>query len=159
MNTYEKLLEEASTYDIVIDENSDLPQNIKGLFAMTKENNLILISKKENTTIERTCILAEELGHYHTTSGNITDLSTLQSIKQEKRARVWSYEKLMNLPSIIEAYNKNISTREELAEHLGVTERFIEDAIQYYYNKYGMYVKFGKYIIQFSPLAVIGCLD
>lgn len=35
--------------------------------------------------------LCEELGHHETSVGNITDYSSTESMKQEKRARRWGY--------------------------------------------------------------------
>lgn len=37
-------------------------------------------------------ILSEELGHFFTSYGDITNLSDIGNIKQENRARRWSYE-------------------------------------------------------------------
>lgn len=50
------------------------------------------------------CVLAEELGHYHTTVGDILDLSTASNQKQEYRARLWTYDKMIGLSGIISAY-------------------------------------------------------
>lgn len=37
-------------------------------------------------TIEKACVLAEELGHYYTSQGDILELDTVDAIKQEQRA-------------------------------------------------------------------------
>ena len=48
-------------------------------------NNILI--KSDLTENEKTCILAEELGHYYTSSGNILDQSNINNRKQEKVAR------------------------------------------------------------------------
>ena len=42
------------------------------------------------TDIEKSCVLAEELGHYYTTVGDILDQSDDGNRKQERRARLWA---------------------------------------------------------------------
>lgn len=53
------------------------------------------------------------------------------------------------------AINKDIETETEktcvLAEELGVTEEFLNDALTYYKSKYGVYVSVDNYIIIFEP--------
>lgn len=147
---YEKLLEEALQHDIDIYEKY-MPKRIKGLYA----DNVIWLNKKISSIAEKSCILAEELGHYHTTSGNIIDQSVLYNRKQEKQARIWAYKKLVPLDKIIEAYKDGIQSKYELAEYLNVTEPFLLGALKRYKEEKGLYVKLGQYTIQFEPLIVI----
>lgn len=76
--TYEELLWEAHNDSLDIYER-DMKPTIKGLYS----DNIIWINKFIPTNTEKICILAEELGHYHTSSGNIIDQSKLQNRKQE----------------------------------------------------------------------------
>lgn len=43
--------------------------------------------RKGMTETEKKCVLAEELGHHYTTSGNILKESTVSDRKQEQQAR------------------------------------------------------------------------
>ena len=72
--------------------------------------------------------LAEELGHYHTTVGDIIDQSSDANRKQELRARLWSYNKLIGLHGIISCHKAHYTTSYEMADYLGVTEEFLHEA-------------------------------
>ena len=107
------------------------------------------------TTVEKACILAEELGHYHTTVGDILDQSPATNRKQELHARAWAYHKCLHLGDIVSAFKYGCRNRYELADYLGVTEAFLQDGIDYYKGKFGPYTKYGNYIIYFEPLGVL----
>lgn len=113
-------------------------------------DSFIVINNKIETDAEKKCVLAEELGHYYTTSGNILDKS-ITSIKQEHIARRWASEKLIDMISFIDAFELGISGRQELAEFLDVTEEFLEESIMYYKQKYGTHLEVNNYIIYFEP--------
>ncbi len=66
---YESLLSEAYEEQVEV-VYFPLTERIKGLYY----NNTIAINNTL-TTAEKTCILAEELGHYHTSAGDILALS------------------------------------------------------------------------------------
>lgn len=123
---------------------------LKGLYI----DGNIALSPSIETLSEMACVLAEELGHYYTTVGNILDQSKVENRKQERRARGWAYERLASLTSLIDASKRGIRNRYELAEFLGVSERFVEEAIQYYRDKHGLYYEIDNYIIYFEPLGV-----
>ena len=53
------------------------------------------------------------------------------------------------------AYKSGVSNRFELAEYLGVTEDYIEDALDYYKGKYGPYYAIDNYVVYFDPLIVL----
>lgn len=146
---YEELLIEADNEGLNVYER-DIGK-LKGLYI---DGNIALGPFVE-TRSEKACVLAEELGHYYTTVGNILDQTRIENRKQERKARAWAYERLVSLKSLIEASKNGIRNRYELAEYLGVSERFAEEAIQYYREKYGLYHKIGEYIIYFEPLGVL----
>lgn len=122
-------------------------------------NENIFIRENIDTNIEKICVLAEELGHYFTSHGNILDQTKPENVKQEKRARNWGYEKLIPLEKLIEAYKNGIRNRFELAEFLDVTEEFLDDTISHYQEKYGLYHILTNYIIYFEPLGVFKVLE
>lgn len=143
--TYEKLLIDADKQKIIVKE-LDLKTR-KGRCC----GNKIAIDKKITNEKEKACILAEELGHYHLTVGNISDQSKIENIKQELIARRWSYTKLVGLIDIINAHKKGVRDRFEMAEELGVTDEFLNEAIDYYKSKYGQYYIIDRYMIRFIP--------
>ncbi|MED1800686.1 ImmA/IrrE family metallo-endopeptidase [Brevibacillus porteri] len=147
--TYEELYQEATQLGIDIYE-MPLKPRINGLYG----DNVIGINKFIPTSTEKVCILAEELGHYFTSSGDILDQSEIANRKQEKRARSWGYEKLIPLNRFVQAHKHGIRNRYELADHLGVTEDFLESAINRYIEKYGTHVMVGTSIVTFEPLGV-----
>lgn len=82
------------------------------------------------------------------------DQKKIQNRKLERRARAWAYKKLVPLDKLIQAFNEGIRSRYELAEYLEVTEKFLEDAINYYRQKYGLYHRIGDYYIYFEPFGI-----
>lgn len=147
---YEKLLIEADRLGIETYEKP-LPPRLKGLYS----DNVIFINRNIKTSTEKTCILAEELGHYHTSSGDILDQSSFTNRKQELRARRWSYERLVPLSKIVQAQKAGIRNKFELAQFLGITERFLETALNRYKDKYGLCTTYKNYTIYFEPLGVL----
>lgn len=150
MGQYDKMLALASTLNLQVYE-MNFRSSAKGLI----KGNRIAI-RKELPSIEKACVLSEEIGHDQTGVGNILSQTTPLQRKQELRAREWAYRCLIPLEKIIEAHKVRISGRYELAEHLNVTEDFLQNAINRYTAKYGVILRFDeKYTICFEPLGVI----
>lgn len=147
---YDNLLREAEHHGIDIYELPMRP-TIKGLYY----DKSICLNKNITSRTEKGCVLAEELGHYHTSSGNIIDLTDIRNRKQEQRARSWAYERLVPLAAFIDAHRTGIRNRYELADYLGVTEDFLAAAINRYQEKYGIHKVVGNYTIVFEPLGVL----
>ena len=113
-------------------------------------NNFLVVNK--NITIsEKTGILAEELGHYKTTVGDITDQSSLVNRKQELKARAWGYNCTIGLNGLIDAFNYGCKNLNDIADFLNVTEEYLNDAVTYYTSKYGIKHQIDNYTILFSP--------
>lgn len=152
MNTYECLENEACADGIDVIPYDFKSENLKGLYC----NNVIGISRNLETNAEKACILAEELGHHHTSVGNIIDQSSVSNRKQELHARLWAYNNHLGLIGIVKAYRHGCHNLHESAEYLEVTEEFFHNAIIQYRNKYGTCVELDNYIIFFEPyLAVL----
>lgn len=114
-------------------------------------NNKIAIRRDINTTIEKSCVLAEEIGHYRTGSGDITRLDTVSNQKQEYRARMMGYDIKIGLSGIICAFERGVQSKAEMADYLDVTEEYLTAALDAYRKKYGKYVSFENYTIFFEP--------
>ncbi|MBU3146600.1 ImmA/IrrE family metallo-endopeptidase [Clostridium sp. CF012] len=147
---YEELLIEAQDNGIDVIE-MNFKGSLKGLYS----ENIIAINSKLKTSKEKNCVLAEELGHHHTSFGNILNTKDIRSVKQEKIARNWGYEKLVGIILIIDAYKKGMKNRHEMAEHLNITEEFLEGAISHYREKYGMFHEIDNYVVYFEPFGVM----
>lgn len=147
--TYEELLKEADTQKLVVKE-----KDISGYSGRIYKNR-IAIHKGLNTNIEKACVLAEELGHHYTTTGNILDQNIITNRKQEHRARVWAYRRAFGLTELISAYKYGCRNRYEIADYLNVTESFLVDAIDHYKAKHGLYAKVDSYLVYFEPLGVM----
>ena len=80
----------------------------------------------------RMCILAEEIGHYETSYGNILDLRDMNNARQELRARKWAYEKIIPLEDILRAAQAGCQRSWEFAEFLDVDEMFMDECLRYY---------------------------
>ena len=145
---YETLLEEADSQFLVVKEKPLRAHNgrIKG--------NRIAI-KKDIPTTQKACVLAEELGHHYTTVGNILDQSKAENRKQERRARLWAYKKAFDLVDLVSAYKHGCRNRYEIAEYLEVTESFLQEALDTYKEKYGLYTKVDCYVVYFEPLGIL----
>lgn len=147
---YEALLEEAHQEGLIVKEKPLKYNNgrIKG--------KRIAIRQDIETNTEKTCVLAEELGHHHTSVGNILDMDDMRNRKQERQARLWGYNRLIGLTGIITAFRAGCQNRHEIAELLDVTEDFLQECIDCYRDKYGVYTELDNYVIYFIPnLAVM----
>lgn len=147
---YEALLVEADSEGLTVKEMPMRYNNgrING--------NRIAIRKDISTSAEKACVLAEELGHHHTSVGNILDMNDVRNRKQERQARFWGYNKLIGLTGIIQAFEAGCQSDQEAADYLNVTAEYLHEAIECYRDKYGVCKEIDNYIIYFIPnLAVI----
>ena len=150
MNRFETLLNESESKNLLIIEK-DFKSNAKGLC----KGNKIGLNTNIETTKEKTCILAEEVGHYETTVGDILNQRIAENRKQEFQARMYAYNKLIGLQGIIDCYEYGCNNVHEIAEYLEVTERFVIDALEAYEKKYGIQTKYKDYIVRFNPNLVV----
>ena len=107
------------------------------------------------TSAEKTCVLSEELGHHHTSVGNIIDMTSAGNRKQERQARLWGYNKLIGLSGIVSAFRAGCQSRHEIADYLDVTEEYLQECIDCYQGKYGIYTEVDNYVIYFIPNLVV----
>lgn len=152
MTGYEELLTDADKENIIVTDQFDLSgTRLKGLYC----DGTIALNRDMYIESEKTCVLAEEFGHHYTTVGDIMDQTNVTNRKQERRARIWAYHKLLSLNDLIDSYVCGCQNRYEIAEHLNVTEEFLMDCLSYYREKYGICVKQDNYVIYFEPLGVL----
>lgn len=116
------------------------------------KGNRIAIHDGIESDAARACVLAEEIGHFHTTVGSINGRTDHDALRQEHIARAYAYELQVGLSGIIRAYRRICRTYQEVAEELGVTVPFLQDALEYYKMKYGTDpVEVDGYTLRFVP--------
>lgn len=149
MDNYEILLDQAESRGLSVKEKP-LQYNdgrIRG--------NRILIRSTIETRCQKAAVLCEEIGHYETAVGNILDQSVTANRKQELRGRIWAYNRLIGLTGILKAYKAGCRNRFEMAECLEVPEETLQEALDYYRSRYGVFTQVDNYVIYFEPLGVM----
>lgn len=150
--TLNELLAEAESQNVRVVEHPFKTNRLRGLYC---DGVITINSSVSNSTTDKTCIVAEELGHHHTSVGNILDQSTIQNRKQEHRARQWAYKRLVPFSKIVQAFQSGARNRYEVAEYLQITEEFLEAAIRRYREIYELCAVYDRFVIYFDPLAVV----
>ncbi len=147
MNKFEQLEQEAIFEHVKIHSFYLGDSTLKGLYI----DGNVAINSSVNIPAEKACVLAEELGHHYTTSGNILDMDNVQNRKQEQHARMWAYNRMIGLAGIVSAYKAGCKNAFEIAEHLEVSEAFLMDTLEAYKTKYGICTRLDNYVIYFEP--------
>ncbi len=129
MTGYEKTVSDVDNLGIDVIETS-LEAN-DGLYC----DNTIFINNHIETNAKKYCVINEELGHYFTTVGDISDQTKLENRKQELIARRWGYEHTVSLIGLIESFEYGLKSYFEIAEFLSVTETYLYDCIEDYKKK------------------------
>ena len=148
---YEALLEEARQKGLTVIEKYPFQSNrIRGLCC----DDTIALSAAIETGAERTVVLCEELAHATGTVGNI-----LNDPRLERKAREQSFERLASPEALVEAYLCGAREAWEFAEHLGVTEAFLAEAMANYRARYGVFKKVtfdgAEWGLTFEPILTI----
>lgn len=143
--TYEELKTKHKDLNIV---EMDLSE-VKGLKGLYFDGNIALERKMSQT--EKSCVLAEELGHYYTTSGNILDQTDVSNRKQEYRARLYGFNLKIGLIGLVRAFEHGCRSASDIAEYLDVTEEYLKEAVNCYRSKYGVYATVDNYVVYFTP--------
>lgn len=143
--TYEELKTKHKDLNII---EMDLSE-VKGLKGLYFDGNIALERKMSQT--EKSCVLAEELGHYYTTSGNILDQTDVSNRKQEYRARLYGFNLKIGLMGLVRAFEHGCRSASDVAEYLDVTEEYLQEAIDCYQGKYGVYATVDNYVVYFTP--------
>lgn len=147
---YEALLDEARYHGITVKEKPLVSSDGR------LRGSRIAIRDSIRTSTEKACVLAEELGHYHTTVGDIIDMEDAQNRKQERQARLWAYNKQVGLLGLVRAYEAGCTSWHDAAEFLNVTESFLTEAVECYREKYGTGTMVDDYYISFIPYLSVG---
>lgn len=131
MDAQERLMADNDQYKYEV--RSDMPSHLGGL---TRNNVIYLNSHRDYA--ERTCIVAEEIGHEKTTDGGIVYGDTDLDRKLERKARQWGMEHLVSLAGLVAAWKKDCESVQDVADYLEVTPEYVLDAISMYREKLGL---------------------
>lgn len=137
LTSFEQLEEEAREQGIAVDETVlQAGDPLDGLCLQRDEADqpLILLNRHRPASA-RTVALAEELGHYHRSAGDIVDQSQVAHRKSENAGRAWAYERLVPAETIREYLRKGYFCFQEIAEELNVTPDFLLESMAYYQRK------------------------
>ena len=150
MNTFEELEDVAYQDGVDVLNYRFESNNIKGLYC-----DGVIAIREDMTIPEKTCALAEELGHHETSVGNILDMSSAANRKQERQARLHGYNRLIGLIGIVHAFNAGCQNKYEIADFLDVTEEYLQECINCYQSKYGICTTVDNYVIYFVPYLTV----
>lgn len=123
--TYEELLILADSENLIVKEK-DIPGYGGRIY-----KNRIAINRTLPTQTEKSCVLAEEIGHHCTTAGDILDQTDVMNQKQEYRARLYGYNLKIGLTGLIRAYEAGCRNLYEMADFLDATEEYLKGALSY----------------------------
>ena len=149
MTAFERLLEEAKRRDLTVREVDF--HFVDGLV----KGRRIGIRKSIETSAEKADVLAEEIAHWDTTVGDILDQSVTENRKQERLARSVAYDMRIGLDGIIKAWEYGCQDLYEASEYLGTMPKFLDEAIRYWNQKYGICTEYNGYTIIFEPTLMV----
>lgn len=114
----------------------------------------IAIREDIGSESEKKCVLLEELGHYILTVGDITRIQSIDAAKQEYKARKWAYITELPVERLHSAQEAGCCNIYEAAAYLGVSEKFLIEALEYYERAYGSPAVIGDYAVTFRPFKI-----
>ncbi len=130
-------------YDIAERENIDIYdwhiEDANGIYVNIDKINAIALNYDNiGTYIEEKQVLAEELGHYYMDATYpLYSNDTVLMSKQEYRAKKWSYNTLISFDKLRLAVKNGMRDLYALANYFDVTAEYMQNAINFYTNKYG----------------------
>lgn len=109
---------------------------LDGLFVEWKQYNAtgILINSHRPVDVQAAA-LAEEIGHYLYSTGQIIQSKDVQAVKSEQAGRAFAYQCLLPCSELEVALEQGTCTAWELSEQFNLPEPFIRDAYSYYCQK------------------------
>lgn len=103
---------------------------LRGIYIEDVGGCYIGLASSIETEAERRSVLAEELGHHFTSTGDAVRCYTyaqkLHQSKIERKAMMWACNFLIPEQDLLSALKEGIKTRYELADYFNVTEPFMQ---------------------------------
>ena len=147
MQRLEELQQLVPHLKVKIDRN--MPNKLSGLYY----DGTILLNAN-NSYQKHIETIAEEIGHYETSYGDITNYNQITHAKQEVKARRYGHQLILNLDTLIEAFKAGVQSDYELADYFDVSTEYIHSAVNSMKIKYGISHYHDGHIIRFEPLQV-----
>lgn len=121
-------------FDEIMSDYPDMTLNFEcmpdGLAGITVGNQITI--NAELAQQEQLQWLYEELGHYETTVGDISDYSSLDNMKQEQQARIWGIKKMVSKKRIEQFKRRKYDSDYEVADELGITVPYLHEVGEVY---------------------------
>lgn len=121
------------TENIILEETWENKKGLNGIYIdIPNFPPIIGINKSTATDCRKLrCTLSEELGHHFTTCRNLTkksqnDIQELFKYKEEKKAKIWGADFLVNDDEFTQALLNCISNKYEICEHFRITNELLE---------------------------------
>jgi Zn-dependent peptidase ImmA (M78 family) len=127
MRRIEELCDEAQQYGIEVEQEAIPIPNMDAAYINTDYGKLIVL-RADGTTNEKTCWLAEELGHHVTGTDLALHYNTAADWKAEAHARRWAHMRLLT-PDAVRTAARNTDDIYEIAEALDVSVEFLQESI------------------------------
>lgn len=134
MMKYEGLLQYAYDSGISIVENFAVPEGYDGLYIRIDRSPVIFL-RRWMSTDEKTCVLAEEIGHHQLTCHDRRLAKKSQVSKEERLARGRAVEIIVSWQELKDALEQSSFCLYDCADLLGVTHPFLLSAITHYDEK------------------------
>ncbi|MFS1008412.1 ImmA/IrrE family metallo-endopeptidase [Enterococcus casseliflavus] len=139
--------------DLTYNIEPSMPDSQKGLLI----NDVIYLNPNQER-YEMNSTLAEELGHYLTSYGNIVLQDTNEKRKQERRARDIGATLVITPYDIINCFEDGCRTVLDCAVHLEVSEETFKDAVKYYARRFTGIKTENNYTLLFQPDGTVAVL-
>lgn len=151
MTKYEKLLIKAEKEGVEVLEVDLNTKKKCGKYLSNNQERIIIINSNM-TDIEKHEVLAEELGHHHTTHGNIANLNDVRNKKLELIARREGFKIIVEPNDLVDAMRHGVNNIYEMAEYLHVSVTTLYEIIEDFKKRYGIGIQVGNYYIQLEPV-------
>lgn len=135
MTEYERLLQYAYDSGISIVENFAVPEGYDGLYIRIDQKPVIFL-RRWMSTDEKTCVLAEEIGHHQLTCHDRRLAKKLEISKEEYLARGRAVEIILSWQELKDTLKQSRFCLYTCADILSVTYPFLLSAIAHYERKY-----------------------
>lgn len=131
MDCVEALEEYAVEHDIYIHPHA-VAGSLAIAFSARDESAVAIDYAKIETRAEQAVILVHEMGHIEADALNSARSPYDTEGRNERRAWKWAIRELLPVERLTEAVRSAQGRLWEVAEDLGVTQEFVERAIEYY---------------------------
>lgn len=147
MTIYEQKITQAESKGLEVKEKNLLSD----ADALIIGKKIAINKNKKMTECEKAWATTEEIGHFETSVGDIIDITDTENCKQERQARLWTYNDRIGLLGIIKAAQHHCAGSFEIAEYLDVPEERLIEAVEEYRGVYGRSIAVDNYMIRFEP--------